>query len=277
MSNTSRGRTGQSVARRTSGRCSTRPARLSPYQLQETEAALSPAQTAHRRRLLFRAKVPAMGYRVYRYAPDQEQTAADRRRPCRATRASERSAARAARSGHRQHHLLRRQSDRASNWLAPAAGTCPRCWRTRATRGPTACPATAMHGRFFADPQFTVCENGPLQASILVERRHEHSVWLQQITAAPGRARDRDPQLAQLAGQVATAEAGLRRGHRRDRHAVHDIPFGWIERPANGNEVPTQMWMDVSGPAEHERADARRGVAQRRQVRLRRDRTAPCA
>ena len=31
--------------------------------------------------------------------------------------------------------------------------------------------------------------------------------------------------------------------------AAHDVPFGWCLRPTNGAEVPTQMWMDVSGPA----------------------------
>jgi len=31
--------------------------------------------------------------------------------------------------------------------------------------------------------------------------------------------------------------------------AAHDTPFGWCLRPTNGAEVPTQMWMDVSGPA----------------------------
>ena len=32
-----------------------------------------------------------------------------------------------------------------------------------------------------------------------------------------------------------------------DPTSSHDVPFGWIERPCDGNEVPTQMWMDVSG------------------------------
>ena len=45
--------------------------------------------------------------------------------------------------------------------------------------------------------------------------------------------------LLKLAFDVATDEPS----------ATHDIPFGWTEGPTNGYEFPTQMWMDVSGPA----------------------------
>ena len=95
----------------------------------------------------------------------------------------------------------------------------------------------------------TVCNNGPLQASVLIERSHGASTWQQQVIVRAG-----EPELlvrnrllweghwsvVKLAFDVATDTP----------EAAHDVPFGWCNRPCDGSEVPTQMWMDVSGPSQ---------------------------
>jgi alpha-mannosidase len=101
-------------------------------------------------------------------------------------------------------------------------------------------------GQFQAS-SVAVCDRGPLQASLLIARTFEGSTWLQQVILRHG-----DPaillrnwllwqgewQLLKLAFQVPT-----------DRpRSFHDAPFGWLERPCAGREVPTQMWLDVTGP-----------------------------
>jgi alpha-mannosidase len=97
--------------------------------------------------------------------------------------------------------------------------------------------------------EIKICDQGPVQASLLIERVYEGNTWLQQIVLRQG-----DPaillrnwlywhgkwQLVKLAFQVPTDQP----------HSFHDVPFGWLERPCTGQEVPAQMWVDVMGPLE---------------------------
>ena len=99
----------------------------------------------------------------------------------------------------------------------------------------------------FGDAQIIVCDEGPLQGSLLIERSYEGNTWSQQIILRRG-----EPlilirnwivwqgrwRMLKLAFQVPTDHP----------QAFHDAPFGWLERPCDGREVPTQMWMDVTGP-----------------------------
>jgi alpha-mannosidase len=92
-----------------------------------------------------------------------------------------------------------------------------------------------------------VCDRGPLHGSLLIERAYEGNPWLQQVILRQG-----DPaitlhnwlnwqgrwRLLKLAFQVPTDQP----------RSFHDVPFGWLERPCTGREVPTQMWLDVTGP-----------------------------
>ena len=84
--------------------------------------------------------------------------------------------------------------------------------------------------------------------SVLIERTYEQSHWLQQIVLRRGSDEllirnwlnwQGQWRIVKLAFDVATSNPT----------AVHDVPFGWCERPCNGAETPTHMWMDVSGPA----------------------------
>lgn len=106
----------------------------------------------------------------------------------------------------------------------------------------------------FGDAQITVGDIGPLQVSLLVERTYGDAQWLQQLVLRSGENHFlirnwltwQEPwRMIKLAFDVNTGSP----------QASHDIPFGWRHRPCDGAEVPTQMWMDVSGPlrgaAEH--------------------------
>jgi alpha-mannosidase len=100
----------------------------------------------------------------------------------------------------------------------------------------------------FGSPRVSVVDRGPLQVSLLLERTYEDNTWLQQLLLRAG-----EPELIirnwlhwrgqwrllKLAFDVATDAP----------RAVHDTPFAAVERPGDGHEVPTQMWLDVSGPA----------------------------
>ena len=98
----------------------------------------------------------------------------------------------------------------------------------------------------FGQAHITLADQGPLQASLLVERTWEGSTWLQQLILRAG-----EPEILvknwlhwrgqwrmiKLAFDVAVSDpAGYR-----------DVPFGAMPCPGDGAEVPLHMWLDVSG------------------------------
>lgn len=85
-----------------------------------------------------------------------------------------------------------------------------------------------------------------MQASVIVERSYESSTWLQQIILRDGEAEILIRNWLYWDGHWKTVKLGFQLAADAPR-AVHDVPFGWTERPCDGMEVPTQMWMDVSG------------------------------
>ncbi len=219
-----------------------------PHQLIETQEALTRA-TSGVSRLVFRAELPALGYRVYRFAP---------------------GAPRAAAAGEAQATETGLANDLFVLRLDPATGAIVSCvdkasglelvgqagWNVAQVLEDTSDTWSHRVSRFdqviaaFGDAtlRVTVYERGPLQASLLVERRYEGSTWLQQIVVRHGDRRilvrnwlnwHGHWRMLKLAFDVATDAP----------QAVHDVPFGWCERPCDGREFPTQMWMDVSGRA----------------------------
>ena len=241
-----------------------------PHQLIETHEALTRA-TSGISRLVFRAELPAFGYRVYRFAPGAPVI-----EPVGAAQATETGL----------------ENDLFALRLDPATGDIVSCidkasglelvgpggWNVAQVLEDTSDTWSHRVARFdqvigaFGDAKITVYERGPLEASLLVERRYEGNVWLQQIVVRHG-----DPQIMirnwlnwqgqwrmlKLAFDVPTDAP----------QAAHDVAFGWCARPTNGQEFPTHMWMDVSGPARTgDDRTHRAGGAERRQVQLRRDR-----
>jgi alpha-mannosidase len=99
----------------------------------------------------------------------------------------------------------------------------------------------------FGAARVAVVDAGLLQASLLVERRFGASVWVQQLVL---RAGERELllrnwlhwhgrwQVVKLAFDIPSDAPD----------SAHDAPFGWVARQCDGAEVPTQQWMDVSGP-----------------------------
>ncbi|MFH1928284.1 MAG: glycoside hydrolase family 38 C-terminal domain-containing protein [Chloroflexota bacterium] len=212
----------------------------------ETHEALS-SSSHGLSRILFRADLPPLGYRVYRFASNQPQV--DIATGVRANDAG-------------------LENDRLAVQLDTATGAIVSCidkgsglelvgpggWNVAQVLEDTS--DTWSHGvsgydgiiGSFDSAQITVCDDGPLQASLLVKRTYEKSTWLQQLILRKdegeilirnwlfweGRWR-----LLKLAFDIATSEP----------KAAHDVPFGWCYRPCDGAEVPTQMWLDVTGLA----------------------------
>jgi alpha-mannosidase len=100
----------------------------------------------------------------------------------------------------------------------------------------------------FGNAQFTVGDQGPLQVALIVERSYGANKWQQQFVLRRGESELLvrnfltwlEPwRMVKLSCDVNTQAPT----------AVHDVPFGFLARPCDGHEVPTHMWMDVSGPA----------------------------
>ena len=216
------------------------------YQLIESHQALTPEQGGIHR-LLCRVRVPPLGYRTLRYARHAPQPALPKS-GVRATATTLENDLIAAHFDPASGNLIS-CIDKATGVEYAGAGG----WNVGQVLEDTS--DTWSHGvqRFdhvigsFGNARITVGDRGPLQASLFVERSYGANRWQQEIVLR----RDeraltirnwllwQEPwRMVKLAFDVNT----------RAPAATHDIPFGWINRPCDGREVPTQMWMDVSGP-----------------------------
>jgi alpha-mannosidase len=234
-----------------------------PHQVIEADAAMHQTHSPVNR-LVFPVDLPPLGYRVYRFAPGlpRSETVSS----------------------------LSITSDSLANdfWrlrLDPTTGAIISCV-DQATSVELVGPAgwnvaqvlhdrsdTWSHGLTHYDnimgqfkaTDIKIGDRGPLQVSLLIERVYEGSTWLQQLIL-----RRDDPalllrnwlcwqgqwQLVKLAFQVPTDQP----------RSYHDVPFGWLKRPCSGQEVPTQMWLDVQGPLKRGSLDDwRTGISSTRQ------------
>ena len=100
----------------------------------------------------------------------------------------------------------------------------------------------------FGDATLEVLELGPVRATVRATSRYRNSVAVQDFTlyAASAEIGGRlqldwhEPHhAAQLVFPAALSEVT----------ATYEVPYGFITRPADGEEEPTQAWMDVSGQA----------------------------
>ncbi len=206
-------------------------------------------------RLVFRVGLPPLGYRVFRFArglPQGDLTSAVQATPT--TLANE--------------HLrvaLDPQTGAICSCVDRETGlelVGPAGWNVMQVLEDTS--DTWSHGETrwdrvlgaFGRPQITVAENGPLQASLLVERsyaepdadggargtllqelivrRDEPEIMIRNWLYWQGRWR-----MLKLACDVAITEP----------RAARDVPFGFSEWPADGTERAGQMWVDMSGAA----------------------------
>ncbi len=215
-----------------------------PYQMIETHEALS-HQRSSLNRIVFRAETPALGYRAYRFAPGAPQ--------------AELTGCAAARENSLENHLLRIEFDPSTGNIVSCVDketglelVGPNGWNVGQvidddsdTWSHDVRSFGAASGTF-GDAVIRIVDTGPLQASLLIERTYEGSVWLQQVIL-----RDDETQILirnwlewqghfkmiKLACDVAVDKP----------EATHDAPFGWSVRPTDSMETPTHMWMDVTG------------------------------
>ena len=98
----------------------------------------------------------------------------------------------------------------------------------------------------FSDATVTVVENGPLRATVKVVSRYNDSVLTQYFSLAAGSKKlsvrasvdwHEKHKMLKLAWPMNV----------QDPKAFYEIPFGVIERPADGEEEPGQTWTAVKG------------------------------
>ena len=215
-----------------------------PYQPIEPQAALGMDGI---QRLVFPVQVPSLGYRVYRFAPGMPRLTP----PAGSLRATPTSIENEHLSVHLDPYTgaivswFDRQAQLElvgpGGWnVAQVLADHSDTWSHRVRRYDSIIGA-------FGDARITVANNGPLQASLLVERTYGNAHWLQELVL------HRDERTLLIRNWLTWQEPWhmLKLAfdvNTPDPEATHDIPFGHCTRPCDGMEVPTHMWMDVSGP-----------------------------
>ena len=216
------------------------------YQLLESHQALT-SQQGGIHRLLVRARLPALGYRTLRFARNAP-VAAPVANDLRATATTLENDLIAVRFDPATGNMLS-CIDKASGVEYAGSGG----WNVGQVLEDTS--DTWSHGvqhydhviGAFGDAHITVGDCGPLQASLLIDRSYGANRWQQEVILRRGERAItirnwllwQEPwRMVKLAFTVNTSAPS----------AIHDVPFGWSERPCAGQEVPTHMWMDVSGP-----------------------------
>lgn len=217
-----------------------------PYQLLEPQSSLN-CDHVHLARLVFPVDLPPLGYRVYRFAHDIPAAPV----PAQAT----------ARADGLDNDILSLTVDadtgaiascrhKASGLELAGAGG----WNVAQVLEDSS--DTWSHGEkafdkvlgCFVNARVRVGEQGPLQASLYIERTWQDSVWLQQLVlrAGVGEILVRNwlhwhgtQRLVKLAFTLAADDVTARR----------DVPFGSFACPTDGREMPLQMWLGAQGRA----------------------------
>lgn len=203
-----------------------------------------------RQRIVFSARIPPLGYRMYRFSPGTAATNS----PLRATDTT------------LENDLLLAEVD-------PATGGLHRLVDKRSgvdvVGAPTA-PHTvvsddasdtwghdvvtyALAGKPFRPQRIHLVESGPVRAVIRVESRYGTSTLVEDITLGAHADQlevrvtlDWHEQLKLLKLRFPTTL--------HDVTATWEIPFGFIERDTEGAEEPGQSWIDISGTTADGRA-----------------------
>jgi alpha-mannosidase len=209
--------------------------------------SVQPATTAGRARLAFMAELPALGYCTYTLrTPSSPARKFDQGQAVQAV-----------------DHLL--QSQRFSLEFDPQTGwitsLCDFKYNVEVFSGPAARPVviddphdTWGHAVFrwdqvigeFGEAQIKLLEHGPVKSVMRVTSHYGASTLIQDFIMYPG--------LDQIDVQLTV---DWREQHKmlklrfpvnlQDAAATFEIPYGQIERPANGDEEPFQSWVDLSG------------------------------
>lgn len=98
----------------------------------------------------------------------------------------------------------------------------------------------------FGNAEMKVLETGPLRGTIRVTSYYGSSVLRQDISLLNDSSDVHVKVRLDWREQHKMLKFAFRVNVEQP-HAVFEIPYGFIERPANGNEVPGQMWVNISG------------------------------
>jgi alpha-mannosidase len=202
-----------------------------------------------RRRLVFPADVPPLGYRVYRIYPAEAAAASaaaaapGRRPPARLE----------------NDHLLV-EVDPRTGWLSRLQDKGTGADLLPAEPGPHAVviddPSDTWSHRVkafddvigsFRCTSVRLIEDGPVRSVLRVESSFGASTLTEEISLGAGSRHvdvrvtvDWHERLRLLKLRFPTAIAA--------ESATYEVPYGHVERPTDGAEEPTQAWVDVSGP-----------------------------
>jgi alpha-mannosidase len=227
------------------------------FVVRDDEGAPTPAQrlrpsaivSGWRARIAFRAELPALGWRVYRVGPATGSLAAALPEPLAPVGASGAAI---------ENECLRLEIDPATGCIA---SLYDKHCGVNVLLGQGARPAVIDdpsdawgHGVYqfqdvigqFQPTRLRLVENGPLRAVLRVEYAYGDSTLAQEFALSAGRDQV-DVRVCVDWRECHNALKLIFPANLNFLRAVYEIPFGHIERPANGEEEPGQRWLDVSG------------------------------
>lgn len=217
-----------------------------PLSIQEVRASRTNAKDKWDS--LITARIPAFGYRVYWVYRDKEEAQPP------------------ALIGAVQAEAYALENNKIRMELDPETGYIQRLFDKNANRdvfnGSGAVPVvinelhsdTWGHGLSqyrdeigrFADAEVKVLETGPLRGTIRVTSRYKGSVLRQDISLSHDSSDIQVRVKLDWREQHAMLKLAFPVNVEQPR-AVSEIPYGFIERSAVGDEVPGQQWVDISG------------------------------
>ena len=224
------------------------------FQQVQSYATVSP----WRSRLAFEAEVPALGYRTYAMTPGKRPSLRPRfeRRPCSSKTTSYASSSTRQPAGSRTSSFART----AEMWRTwPTARVRARSSSTtRPTRGATDDLRTATRSGRSRRRASSWSKSGPVRGILRVNSRYRDSVLTEDFIVSAHR--DCIEQRLILDWREKAQLLKIRMPTTlSDVTAAYEIPYGVIERPADGAEEPGQRWIDASGTIEG--VDGRLGLA----------------
>lgn len=220
-----------------------------PVLFQSTQSTATTSDTS-RGAIVFRAELPALGFRLYRLRPGAAPAAA----PARSLVATDHVL---------ENDLVRIEVDPASGWLssyldkstgidvlAGVDGTS----HTQICQDPTdtwghRVVSYAWPGVPMRLTRIVVRETGPLRSRIRIERAWGSSTLIEELLL------DHDSPVLRVDVTLDWREKAhllkLRFPTRLQRpEATYDVPFGALRRPVDGAEEPAQSWVDLTGEVE---------------------------
>ena len=234
------------------------------FQQVQSYATVSP----WRSRLAFEAEVPALGYRTYAMTPGKRHVSATALRATPVLLENDFVRLELDPATGRIVHLVLREDGRDVADLAD--GSRPRAVvidDTSDTWGHRRLAYRDEVGTFEAT-SVELVESGPVRGILRVNSRYRDSVLTEDFVVSANR--DSIEQRVILDWREKAQLLKIRMPTTlSDVTAAYEIPYGVIERPADGAEEPGQRWIDASGTIDDVDGRLRAGRPERREVRLR--------